>query len=60
MRSASKRPGFGVEFDTWEIVGVVPGALATDHLPPNTHILHGVNPADILEGAGVVEVQYQP
>ena len=30
---------------------------ACDHLPPYTHVLHGVNPAHVLNGAGLVEVE---
>ncbi len=43
-----------------EFIGVVPGALAADHLPPHAHVFHGVNPTDILQRAGLVEVEYQP
>ena len=40
-----------------EVVGVAPGAVVADHLPPHTHVLHGVYPADILQGARLVEVE---
>ena len=42
-----------------EIVGVAPAVLVGDHLPPNPHVLHGVNPGDILDGARLVEVENQ-
>ena len=42
-----------------EIVGVAPAVLVGDHLPPNAHILHGVNPGDILDSARLVKVENQ-
>ena len=40
-----------------EVVGVAPSALARNHLPPNAHILHWVNPRDILQRTGVIQVE---
>ena len=40
-----------------EVVGVAPSALAGNHLPPHTHVLHGVDPGDILQSAWFVEVE---
>ena len=47
---AMRAVGLGVfiisltEFHRWEVVGISPGALARDHLPPNAHVFHRVNP----------------
>ena len=55
--------GFGVhvvslaEDDGRIVVGVCPGALTRNHLPPNTHILDGVNPRHVLQSARLVEVE---
>ena len=40
-----------------EVVGVAPGAVVADHLPPHAHILHGVYPADVLQNTRFVEVE---
>ena len=40
-----------------EVVGVTPGALAGDHLPPHAHVFHRVNPRHILQSAWIVEVK---
>ena len=45
------------QFHRGKIVGVIPGALAGNHLPPHTHVLHGMNPRHILQGTRLVEVE---
>ena len=45
-----------VEVDAVEVIGVSPGALAGDHLPPDAHVLHRLDPGGVLDLAGVIEV----
>ena len=45
-----------VEVDAVEIIGVSPGALAGDHLPPDAHILHRLDPGGVLDLARLIEV----
>ena len=40
-----------------ETLGVVPAALAEHQLPPNTDILHRLNPRCILQSARVIQIQ---
>ena len=40
-----------------EVVGVAPGALVGDHVPPYADILRGLNPGGVLYLAGLVEVE---
>ncbi len=45
------------QLDGRVLVGIGPLALAGDHLPPDAHVLGRVDPGDVLDGAGLVEVQ---
>ena len=36
---------------------VVPTARTSDHLPPYSHVLHRMDPADVVESAGFVQVK---
>ena len=45
-----------VEVDAMEVIGVSPGALAGDHLPPDAHVLHRLDPGGVLDLAGLIEV----
>ena len=48
-----------VDIDAGQVVGIVPRALADDHLPPHATILRGVDPGRVLDLAGLVEVEDQ-
>ena len=39
------------------VIRVGPLALAGDHLPPHAHVLGRMDPGDVLDGAGLVQVQ---
>ena len=39
-----------------KVIGVCPGALARDHLPPDSYILNRLDPVGGLVGAGLIEV----
>ena len=41
------------------VVRIGPFALAGDHLPPHAHVLDGMDPGDVLDGARLVEVEDQ-
>ena len=45
-----------VEMDAVEIVGVGPCALAGDHLPPDAHVLHRLDPGGVLDLARLIKV----
>ena len=45
------------KFHTWELIGVVPCAVAYNHFPPHTAVLGWVNPASVLNLARLVEVK---
>ena len=45
------------ELNGRKLVGVRPLALPRNHLPPDAHIFYGMDPAHILKGAGLVEVE---
>ena len=47
------------EFNCRIVPSIGPGALAGYHLPPNAQILDGMNPGDIFQCTGLVEIQYQ-
>ena len=40
-----------------ELVGVGPGRFSRNHLPPYAHVLHGMDPGNILQGTGFVEIE---
>ena len=40
-----------------EVVGVGPAVFVRNHLPPNAHVFHGMNPRHILDGTRLVEVE---
>ena len=46
-----------VELDRGEVVGVVPVALAYNHLPPHTAVLRGVDPGGVFDLTGLIEVE---
>ena len=50
-------PVYEVELDGGIFIGVVPSALAHDHLPPHAAILRGVNPTRVLYLARLVEIE---
>ena len=49
--------GIASEFDAGELIGVVPRALADDHLPPHTTVFRGMNPRGVFNFARFVEVE---
>ena len=55
--------GFGLgivglaQLDGKQVVGIGPGALAGNHLPPHAHILHRLDPGHVVVGTGLVEVE---
>ena len=51
-------PVYLVELDAGILVGVVPRALADNHLPPHATVFCGVDPACVLNLARLVEVVY--
>ena len=52
-------PVYLVEFYRGKLVGVVPTALAYNHLPPYTAVFRGVYPRGVVKSARLVEVQYE-
>ena len=60
VRSCLGIVGFA-EADCREVVGVAPVGFAGDHLPPHTHVFHGMNPGGgVGNGAGLVQIQNEP
>ena len=50
-------PVDGIEFDGGEFIGIIPAALANNHLPPDTTVLRGMYPRRIFYLTRFVEVQ---
>ena len=42
-----------------EILGIMPVSAAGNHFPPDTDVLDGMDPGDVVVGAGLVEVEHQ-
>ncbi len=56
---ADFREVVGVEMGATQLVGVGPRTLARNHLPPDAHILAGLDPRGVLDLAGLVEIERQ-
>ena len=39
------------------LIRIGPSLAAGNHLPPDAHILHGMDPTHILQGAGLIEIE---